>query len=181
VAAWELRRFGPATKTLDRISYRDLSTDQRRLLDEAKQCLHFPPVHLTDRQIDVVASGFEMAVARFGIAIWKCSILPEHVHMVLARHRYKVEQVVNLLKGEATKALKKAGCHPLGTYRLPNGKTPTPWAKKLWKQFLDSHDAIVNAMRYVRENPEREGRPQQHWCFVTPYAGLDEGCVSIDT
>ena len=51
------------------------------------------------------------------LTIWACSILPEHVHLVIARHTYKVEQVCNLLKGEATKQLKAESLHPQQRFR----------------------------------------------------------------
>jgi len=46
--------------------------------------------------------------------------------------------------------------------------------------FLDSDEAIQNAIRYVEENPEKEGKPRQHGSFVQPYAdGCGLGHVSL--
>jgi hypothetical protein len=41
--------------------------------------------------------------------------------------------------------------------------------------FLDTEEAIENAIRYVEENPVREGKPQQHWSFVHPFTGIETG------
>ncbi len=41
--------------------------------------------------------------------------------------------------------------------------------------FLDSEEQIENAIRYVEENPEEEGKPRQHWRFVSPFRGLEVG------
>jgi len=49
------------------------------------------------------------------------------------------------------------------------------WAAKPWKIFLDSDEAIIDAIHYVENNPMAEGKPQQHWSFVTPYTGLPPG------
>ncbi|HEV3006818.1 MAG TPA: hypothetical protein VGX78_20275, partial [Pirellulales bacterium] len=90
-------------------------------------------------------------------------------------HTYSVEQISNLLKGEATKRLKYESIHPMARFEARNGKLPSTWAEKQWKVYLDTEEAIENAIRYVEENPAKEGKPRQRWSFVTPFAGLDQG------
>lgn len=175
VGAWELWRFGPATKGLDRKL--KLSAAEQRKLDEARRALKYPAVEFTGVQARAIGRGFANAVASSQFTIWAGSILPWHVHLVIARHRYKVEQVVRLLKGAATKQLLEENLHPLMEYCTPD-ETVTPWADRKWKVFLDSDEAIQNAIRYVEENPEKEGKPRQHWSFVQRYAGLDAGWVT---
>ena len=175
VGAWELWRFGPATKGLERKL--ELSPSERRQLDEARRALKYPAVEFTGEQALAIGHGFAKAVTSSTFTIWACSILPFHVHLVIARHTYDVEQVVRLLKGQATKQLLQERLHPLIDYGTPT-ETPTPWADKKWKVFLDSDESIENAIRYVEENPEKEGKPRQDWSFVRPYAGLDDGWIT---
>ncbi len=175
VGAWELRRFGPASKGLERRL--KLSPAEKRRLDEARRTFKYPAVEFTGEQARAVGRGFAAAAAVHGLTIWACSILPYHVHLVIARHWHKVEQVVRLLKGKATKQLRKEDIHPLRDY-CRTDQTITPWADRKWKVFLDSDEAIENAIRYVEENPEKEGKPRQHWSFVKPYAGLDPGWIT---
>ena len=78
-------------------------------------------------------------------------------------------QVVNLLKGAATRRLLDKGLHPLASYRRWDGAVPSPWASKCWKVFLDSEEDVRRAVRYVEDNPEKEGKPRQKWSFVEPY------------
>ncbi len=85
---------------------------------------------------------------------------------------------VNLLKGEATKQLKKENLHPLAEHVESDGRMPSPWAHREWKVYLDSEEAIEDAIWYVEENPQKEGKPRQDWSFVTPFAGLDKGWVT---
>jgi len=49
------------------------------------------------------------------------------------------------------------------------------WADKKWKVFLDSEEGVEDAIRYVEENPFREGKPRQKWSFVRAFGGVDEG------
>ena len=168
VGSWELVRFGRTTKSLLR---KELSPEEEAQRLAAKQALKYPPVQFTGIQARVVGTGFANACRKSGLTLWACSILPEHVHAVVARHRFKVEYIVGLLKGEATKQLKREQVHPLAAHS--NGTTvPSPWADRCWRVFLDSEEAIENAIHYVNENPIKEGKPLQTWSFVTPFAGI---------
>ena len=94
---------------------------------------------------------------------------------MIARHTYKVEQIVNLLKGAATRQLIEVGCHPLADYALPGKRPPRMWAEHEWKVYLDSEEAIETAIYYVEQNPIKEDKPKQRWSFVTPFSGLGNG------
>ncbi|CAN5389109.1 hypothetical protein BH10PLA2_BH10PLA2_12930 [soil metagenome] len=173
VASWELARFGKTSKTIDRATVDMDRWDNWR--EQTKRSLKYPPVEISGNQAKLIDEGFGDAVRKSGYEIWACSILPQHVHMVLARHTYSAEIATNLLKGAATTSLVIAGAHPQTKYRTSNGKRPSLWSLGQWKVFLDTEDSIVNAIRYVEENPIKEGKPIQKWSFVRPFRGLDSG------
>ena len=108
-------------------------------------------------------------VGKSGYRIYACSILPEHVHLVLGRHTYQVEQMVRLLKAEASSQLAADGRHPFADRPQPDGALPTPWARNCWKVFLDGADGIRRSIRYVENNPAKEGKRPRRWPFVVPY------------
>jgi REP element-mobilizing transposase RayT len=171
VGAWELfLSLGPATKSLQRKEV--LSAEEQSRLARARKSLKYPEVTFSGHQARAIARGFEDAAARSRFAIWACSILPRHVHLVIARHHYKVESIVRQLKGSATKQLLSENLHPLNEF-CTSAKTVTPWANGKWKVFLDTEEAIEKAIRYVEQNPEKEGKPRQNWAFVQPFTGLD--------
>ena len=171
VAAWELLRFGDATTTTARLSVAGRQHDAA-LRQRAKQSLKYPAVVLTGTQAAAVGRGFAESIRKSRFALWACSILPEHVHLVVGRHRFQVEQIVNLLKGEATKRLGAEDLHPLMTFRNPRGAMPTPWAENAWRVFLDTKADIRRSIRYVERNPIKEHKPRQSWPFVTAFDGL---------
>ena len=172
VGAWDLFRFGPSTKGIERMC---LSVADQRLLMMQKQSLSYPPVILNSEQIGAVAKGFERFCSQGTLAVWACAIMPDHAHLVVGRSAYSAEQITRLLKGAATKALLDAGVHPQFGYASPDGTLPPAWARGQWKVFLDSGTAIEGAIRYVECNPTREGRPTQSWPFVSRFGGLDLG------
>lgn len=170
VGKWELIQFGRATRSVDR---RELTEQEQKDRKAAKAALKYPPVRLSGIQARAVGRGFGNCVRKSRLTIWACSILPEHVHLVIARHNYDVEQLTNLMKGEATKQLRKEGLHPLLEFAEGDQRPPTPWADRKWKVFLDSSASIEDAIQYVEQNPAEAGLPTQHWSFVTPFEGLD--------
>ncbi len=169
VGAWELLRFGPATRTSTRRSVAGNAHD-RCLRQAAKRELKHPPVHFTGRQAQSIGRGFASFAQRSGVIVLACSILPEHVHMVVSRHRYKAEQIANLLKGAATRQLSSDRLHPFASSQPTNDRLPKMWARGQWKVFLNSEADISRAVRYVRDNPLKEGKQRQRWGFARAVA-----------
>ena len=165
VGSWELFRDGRATKTSERrsLAYRQHNVTQRL---KAKRKLKYPAVVLTGIQARAVGRGFARYFSRSGVAAWACAILPDHVHLVVGRGRYDAEKMVVGLKGRATMALKEEGVHPQSALRRPSGSVPKCFARGAWKVYLDPED-LDRAIRYVEENPVKDGLPRQRWSFVT--------------
>jgi REP element-mobilizing transposase RayT len=170
VGSWELFRFGPATTTDARHSVAHLPHDVNRRR-EARGALQRPPVHFTGLQARAIGRGFDEFVRKSGLVVWACAILSEHVHLVIGRHTYRVEQMVSLLKGASTRRLLAEGLHPFasGQQPGPHGPVPKCWAQGLWKVYLDTPEDVGRAVRYVEINPLKESKPPQQWRFVTPF------------
>lgn len=178
VGKWELVRFGHATKGREFRHLDELAAQEVRQRELARQSLKYPAVQFSAEQIQSIARGFTSACTEYGYRIWACSILPEHTHLVVARHRYKIEYVNNKLKASTSGQLRDDSLHPMTRFAKPGSRPPRMWSEHEWKSFLDSGRAIEDAMNYVVENPLKEGLPQQTWDFVTPFAGLEAGWVT---
>lgn len=160
VGSWELLRFGTATKVNTRRSLA-ASLHDEGLRRRAKRALEYPPVHLTGRQALAATEGFDQARRESGYIVYGCSVLPEHVHMVIGRHDRNIRAIVGHLKGRATQHLLAGG--------LWSNRGRPIWARKSWAVFLDSPDDIRRAIAYVEENPQKEHKPRQRWSFLTEY------------
>ena len=170
---WELLRFGDAKKQFRKNGLDFVELNTWKFL--AKSTLKYPAVSLSGEQALEVARGFSRLVQRSPKVIWALSILPEHLHLVLGRHRYAIEQVCNLLKGAASRQLAEIGIHPFSEYRDEDGRLPHMWNSKQWIQYLDSEDAIYKAINYVEQNPVKEGKRKQKWSCITPFEGINKG------
>ena len=73
------------------------------------------------------------------------------------------------LKGAATRRLIEEGLHPFAHLAKPGEQPPKCWARGEWSVFLDTPADIVRSVRYVENNPLKEGKPPQRWDFVVAY------------
>jgi len=164
VRKWELFRFGEATKVNTRQSLANAPHDHR-LRKAAKTALRYPPVSFDGRQALAIARGFAEAQQRTDLHFYACSILPEHVHVVVSREKTSAEALIERLKSFGTKSLNHERLHPLATPSNRRSR-PSPWSGGGWKVFLDTDAQILKAVDYVERNPGKEGRPPQRWPFV---------------
>ena len=132
----------------------------------------YPPVIFDGHQARAIARGFSQVVRRTGCTIYACAVMPDHVHLVIGRHHYRIQQLANLLKGGATRRLRYENLDPFAPFLAagPKGRVhPSPWARKYWKVWLDSPEDVIRSIAYTDDNPIKAGLNPQRWSFVTPY------------
>src|ERR1044071_5565723 len=81
VRSSELLKHGLATKVSTHRSLARKPHDRKARL-AAKESLRYPEVVFDGRQALAVALGFENAIRESGYAVYACSILPQHAHLV---------------------------------------------------------------------------------------------------
>jgi REP element-mobilizing transposase RayT len=164
VWSWELfLAGGSAAKTNTRKSVAAKPHNYQKRI-EVKEHLKYPPVVLTGQQARAVAHGFAKAITISHYPVYACSILPEHVHLVIGRCHLPIERVVKQLKQNATIHLREENLYPVA-----DTDSPTPWAASCWRVYLNDESAIENAIRYVENNPIKDGKKTQQWTFVQKY------------
>ncbi len=168
VRAYELAKFGPATKVTTRRSVASHQYDPARRAS-MRAALARKPVLFNGSQARAVAMGFADYIKRSKLPIYACAVLPDHAHLVVGRFRLPIERVCEQLKGAATAQLNCEKMHPFPGESYSNDRLPTPWARKGWWVYLDSDADVQRSVRYVCDNPIRAGLKSQRWSFVTPY------------
>ena len=168
VWAKQLKQFGPATKVTTSRSLANAPHDRKRRLD-AEDSLKYPAVRFENTQITAIGDGFDTTVEQFRLQIFACAIMPDHVHLVIARHNESIESIVGFLKRSASRSLSRAGCHPLAAHSKPNGRLPSPWVEGGWNVFLNADDEIRHRIGYTEDNPVKAGLEHQRWPFIVPF------------
>jgi REP element-mobilizing transposase RayT len=140
----------------------------REFYQLAEGVLKFPLLGFSSSEFSTVADGFADAVEQCRYTCYGCAIMPDHVHLLIRKHRDSAEQMIENLQESVRLRLGNSGLrasdHPV-------------WSGAVWKVFLDHPDDIRRTIRYINNNPIKGRMSAQEWGFVAEYDGwpLHEG------
>src|SRR5262245_13488844 len=77
----------------------------RSFYHEADALLEHPRLLLTDDEIVLVANSFEHTIQARKYTCYACAIMPDHVHLLIRRHRDKAEEMCEYLQKNSRDAL----------------------------------------------------------------------------
>ena len=157
IGSRRLLRFGRATKVTTRGSLAADRHDTAARL-AAKSALDAAPARFTGRQALAIGRGFARACREGGYRVHACAILPEHTHLVVAAHERDAGRIVGHLKTRARQRLAAEGLWPEPDRPI--------WGHGSWRVYLYTPEDVRNAVAYVEQNPEKDGKPRQRWSFV---------------
>ena len=124
--------------------------------------LKHPLLKFSPEQFSIIADGFADAIKQHSYTCYACAILPNHVHLLIRKHRHQAEQMIEVLQATSRLRINRA--------RITDPDHPI-WTVGGWKAFLHHPDAIRRVIRYVEINPVKERLPMQSWDFMQPYDG----------
>lgn len=140
-----------------------LSCELREFFDQAKEFLTHPVMTFTDDDILFLGNALGREIVAKGYTCYACAVMPDHVHLLIRRHRDRAEHMIEHFQETSRSALIETGrrqaTHPVWT------KGPG------WKGFLSSRADFEREIEYIRQNPIKIGKPEQKWEFVTVYDG----------
>jgi REP element-mobilizing transposase RayT len=138
------------------------ASDVRKFYEAAQQILKHALLKFSDQDIQLLGDEFTEIVRRCGYTCYACAIMPDHVHLLIRKHRDKAEQMIEHFQDASREALiahgRRSAEHPV-------------WGGPGWKVYLESRDDIQRVVKYIDDNPVKARRPRQDWGFVTPYDG----------
>jgi REP element-mobilizing transposase RayT len=128
--------------------------------EQAEGTLRYPRLDFSEQEIDAVATVFGEVIAGERYTCYACAIMPDHVHLLIRKHKDLAEDMIAKLRVSSCRAVRDLGTrdkfHPV-------------WGGCGWKVFLDSVDDMRRTVKYVSDNPSKAGLRSQSWEFVTPY------------
>lgn len=160
IRVFELLKYGGPTKVNTRQSVAGVQHDWR-LRHEAKRALRHPPVSFDGVQSRAIALGVKHAAEESDYRVHALTVLPEHLHLVIAWHRKHADIIAAHIKARMTHAMNEREVNPATGF--------SPWARNHWCVYIDDAEHMRTAVRYVEKNPLKENKPRQKWSFVVPY------------
>ncbi len=136
------------------------SADIRAFYDAAKDWLRHELLTFDTACVPAISQAFAAAIAAEKYTCYACAIMPDHVHMLIRKHKHSAEQMIANLQDASRLRLREA--------RLRAMDHPV-WGGPGWKVFLDHPDAVSRTVRYVEDNPRKAKLSDQRWSFVMAY------------
>jgi len=132
----------------------------RDFFKNSEALLRFPVLTFTDRDIRCIANAFEEEIAGQRYTCYACAMMPDHVHILIRKHKHPAEEMIRNLQRASHLALRREGLvdleHPV-------------WGGPGWKVFLDCPEDVWRTVKYIQDNPINARLPAQSWSFVKEY------------
>ncbi|MFL5342869.1 MAG: hypothetical protein ACJ8F7_22270 [Gemmataceae bacterium] len=137
--------------------------DIRAFYGRAAQVLKHPLLDFPEPARKVVAAAFAGAIEEQQYTCYACAIMPDHVHILIRKHKHLAEDMIEHLCQASRDRLIAAGLRPLDhpTWNSGGG----------YKVFLEDPDEIRRTIGYIERNPLPLRLPKQPWPFVKVYDG----------
>jgi REP element-mobilizing transposase RayT len=135
----------------------------RAFYQKAAAVLKYPLLSFTAEDRTEIAQAFAEVIDGERYTCYGCAIMPDHVHILIRKHKHTAEQMIQNLQHFSRLRLSTSG------KRSPDHPTWTGGGG--WKVFLDHLDELRRTITYIRKNPLPLGLPEQSWLFVREYNG----------
>ena len=135
----------------------------REFYNRVRPELQHPLLPFDERLRTAIGTMFAEVIKQQHYTCYACAIMPDHVHILIRKHKHDAEEMIGLLKEHSCSQLFFQGYvrddHPIWT------------SGGGWKVFLDHPEEVRRTIRYIEKNPLEIGLPPQTWTFVKPYDG----------
>ena len=139
------------------------SKEIREFHDKAHDLLKHPVLTFDDEEIALAGKALGNVIADREYVCYACAVMPDHVHILIRRHRDRAEEMIEQFQNQTRTALIEAGkrSHVQPVWTDGPG----------WKTFVNSQWQFWSEIKYIEMNPKKAGRAGQNWEFVQPYDG----------
>jgi REP element-mobilizing transposase RayT len=134
----------------------------REFYRQATPILSYPQLKFDETDIRQIGVAFAEIVSERKYTCYACAIMPDHVHILIRKHRDLGEDMIEHLQDRSRDRFCEAGvCDP----------SHPVWTDGGWKRYLLTPDALRGVIQYIERNPLEIGWARQQWDFVKAYDG----------
>jgi REP element-mobilizing transposase RayT len=138
------------------------SRDLKKFYEQAREVLKHELLTLTPEDFELIAEAFATVIKDQHYTCYACAIMPDHVHLLIRKHRDDAEEMIEKFQAASREALIQSGrreaSHPV-------------WGGQGWKVFMNPREDFRRTVRYIENNPLKAHMPAQKWPFVVEYDG----------
>ncbi len=133
-----------------------------RFFEASRRALKHELLAFKPDDFPLIADAFAETCQRRKYTCYACAIVPDHVHILIRKHKEKAEEMMEHLQADSRRAVLASG--------LRKAEHPV-WGGPGWKVFLETRDDFERIVRYIARNPAQARLPAQDWAFVKRYDG----------
>ena len=133
-----------------------------KFFDAAHTRLKYAAVEFIPAEVAAIGDAFAETILALKYTCYACAIMPDHVHILIRKHKHTAEEMITNLQRESHLKLREL--------RFFDMQHPV-WGGHGWSVFLDHPDEIRRTIGYIERNPRERRLPEQHWDFVKEYDG----------
>jgi REP element-mobilizing transposase RayT len=134
----------------------------REFYREAAPLLRFELKQFTPIERQWIGVAIDRAIAAEKYTCYACAVMPDHVHILIRKHRQSAEPITDVLKNASRDRIRESDSWP---------SDHPVWGGGGWKVFLDHPDEVRRTIRYIERNPLPLSESVQSWPFVKAYDG----------
>jgi len=138
--------------------------------EAARTVLKHALLAFSDGEIQTIGAAFGEVIRTRNYTCYGCAILPDHVHLLIRKHRDQAEAMIENLQDASRTAAVQTASRP--------SEHPV-WGGPGWKVFLETREDFRRTIAYIRKNLVQAGRSGQIWPFVKEYDGWLPGQVRV--
>lgn len=132
----------------------------RTFFVEAQQRLKHPILWWEEAERQAMGTAFGEIVREKRLTCHACAILPNHVHLLMRKHRIQTEEMPEALKERTRTTFRKT--------KLVEKEHPI-YSDRQCHVYKSDVQAMRSCVRYIESNCRKHKLPQQNHDFVTPY------------
>lgn len=136
------------------------SSEISKFYREAASVLRHELLLLNREDVTAIADSFTTTILDERYTCWACAIMPDHVHLLIRKHKHQAEQMIESFQLSSRSRLRDLSLRKQ-THPLCGGPG--------WKVFQDHPDDVKRTVKYIKQNPIKIGLPPQNWDYVTEY------------
>jgi REP element-mobilizing transposase RayT len=134
----------------------------REFYSRAAPVLRYDLLEFGPEEIQTIGASLGRTVQRKGYTCYACAVLPDHVHLLIRKHRDQAPAMIAGMQADSRTSILEMG------RRDPDHPV---WGGPGWVVFLDHPDDFHRTIGYIEGNPVKMRMRPQRWGFVTPYDG----------
>ncbi len=134
---------------LGRKKVQPVGKEVREFYEKAHPLLQHPALTFDEVARNEIAASFAEVIAAEKYTCYACAIMPDHVHILVRKHKHLAEQMIDNLKSSSRLRLSASS--------IRTRNHPTWTGGRGWKVFLDHPDEIRRTIPYIENIRGRWG------------------------